>query len=202
MRAARLLPLLFLLVFIVPLATHAAWWSMQGMAEDWRRADWSSAKLLPAASTVPEATVHVFAARVGRPCWRNGIGVTADHCPRDLQNPVAEQGPLSRRGPVGLEKAAERNGRNIDSRQTAHSDSAGGTRVDFEQMGNTRNVLTELDINDAVERVKRHEPSRSLTYLGDVGQQLPACRPGLSPYNYRKHSAVPGCDVNAVLMTG
>jgi len=74
MHAARLLPLLFLLVFIVPLATHAAWWSIQGNAEDWRRADWSSAKLLPAASTEPEATVHVFAARVGR--WR---GVFAHH---------------------------------------------------------------------------------------------------------------------------
>lgn len=74
MRAARLVPLLFLLLFVLPLATHAAWWSMQVNADDWRRADWSSAKLLPAASTEPEATVHIFAARVGR--WR---GVFAHH---------------------------------------------------------------------------------------------------------------------------
>ncbi|KQU50332.1 hypothetical protein ASG72_17055 [Bosea sp. Leaf344] len=66
--------LVFALLFLLPLATHAAWWLYRPLAEDWRRADWSSAKLLPAAATEPEATVHVFAARVGR--WR---GVFAHH---------------------------------------------------------------------------------------------------------------------------
>ena len=46
----------------------------QPLAPDWRRADWSSAELLPAAGIEPDATVHVFAARVGR--WR---GVFAHH---------------------------------------------------------------------------------------------------------------------------
>ena len=42
--------ILFVLVlFILPLATHAAWWALRdGGAEDWSRADWSRAGLLPA----------------------------------------------------------------------------------------------------------------------------------------------------------
>ncbi|AMJ63385.1 hypothetical protein AXW83_01845 [Bosea sp. PAMC 26642] len=74
MRIARRILLLFTVLFLLPVATHAAWWSMQSNASDWRGADWSSAKLLPAATIEPEATVHVFAARVGR--WR---GVFAHH---------------------------------------------------------------------------------------------------------------------------
>lgn len=70
----RRLLLLFCVLFLLPLATHAAWWSWQPLAADWRRADWSSASLLPAAATESEATIHVFAARVGR--WR---GVFAHH---------------------------------------------------------------------------------------------------------------------------
>ncbi|MGO4738083.1 DUF3750 domain-containing protein [Bosea sp. 2KB_26] len=65
---------LFIVLFLLPVATHAAWWQWQPLAADWRRADWSSARLLPAAATVPEATIHVFAARVGR--WR---GIFAHH---------------------------------------------------------------------------------------------------------------------------
>lgn len=74
MRHLRRFLLFFLIVFLVPVATHAAWWSMQTKADTWVRADWSSAKLLPAASIEPEATVHVFAARIGR--WR---GIFAHH---------------------------------------------------------------------------------------------------------------------------
>ena len=74
MRLTRRLLLAFLLLFLLPLGTHAAWWYAQPLAQDGRRPDWSSARLLPAASTEPEATVHVLAARVGR--WR---GVFAHH---------------------------------------------------------------------------------------------------------------------------
>ncbi len=74
MRFTRRFLLLFSVLFLLPVATHAAWWSWQPNAADWRGADWSSAKLLPAAAIEPEATVHVFAARVGR--WR---GVFAHH---------------------------------------------------------------------------------------------------------------------------
>ncbi|MGO4284171.1 DUF3750 domain-containing protein [Bosea sp. TAB14] len=74
MRLFRRFLLFFVLAFLLPLATHAGWWVWQTHAPDWRRADWSSAKLLPAASVDPEATVHIFAARVGR--WR---GIFAHH---------------------------------------------------------------------------------------------------------------------------
>lgn len=71
MRHARRLLVLFTLLFLAPVASHAAWWYWQPLAQDWRRADWSSARLLPAAAIEPEATVHVFAARVGR--WRGAF---------------------------------------------------------------------------------------------------------------------------------
>lgn len=74
MRPLRRFLLFLSLAFLLPVASHAAWWSWQPNAPDWRRADWTSAKLLPAAATEPEATVHVFAARVGR--WR---GIFAHH---------------------------------------------------------------------------------------------------------------------------
>ena len=66
--------LALLLVFFLPLATHAAWRYVRGWPESWGAADWSSSGLLPPAEAEPEATVRVFAARVGR--WR---GIFAHH---------------------------------------------------------------------------------------------------------------------------
>ncbi|WP_043539759.1 DUF3750 domain-containing protein, partial [Salinarimonas rosea] len=67
---------LVLLLFVLPLGTHAAWWmSRDAMPTRWSTADWSSAGLLPAdARAAPQALVRVYAARTGR--WR---GVFAHH---------------------------------------------------------------------------------------------------------------------------
>lgn len=66
--------LLFAVLFLLPAATHAVWWTSQPRAPAWNRADWSASNILPAPSAEPEATVHVLAARVGR--WR---GIFAHH---------------------------------------------------------------------------------------------------------------------------
>ena len=67
--------LAFLVLFILPLATHAAWWMCRGdLGPDWGRADWSSAKLLPEARGHEEALIRIYAARTGR--WR---GIVAHH---------------------------------------------------------------------------------------------------------------------------
>jgi hypothetical protein len=74
MRPTHLL-LAFLLVFVLPLATHAAWWMNRGdLAPSWSRADWSSTRLLPEASAHPEAVIRIYAARTGR--WK---GIFAHH---------------------------------------------------------------------------------------------------------------------------
>jgi hypothetical protein len=71
---ARLL-LLFLLLFILPLVTHAIWYAMRDdLAPSWASADWSSAKLLPDPARAPEALVRIYAARTGR--WK---GIVAHH---------------------------------------------------------------------------------------------------------------------------
>ncbi|WP_372422868.1 DUF3750 domain-containing protein [Salinarimonas chemoclinalis] len=78
-RAVRLLVgalALVLLLFVMPLATHAVWWmSRDAIPARWSAADWSSAGLLPAdARAAPQALVRVYAARTGR--WR---GIVAHH---------------------------------------------------------------------------------------------------------------------------
>ncbi|GAB6845217.1 hypothetical protein HNR00_004815 [Methylorubrum rhodinum] len=73
--ATFVLLVVLVLAFLLPLATHALWWSAKGgRAESWSSADWSSAGILPPASAAPEAMVRVYAARVGR--WR---GIFAHH---------------------------------------------------------------------------------------------------------------------------
>lgn len=74
MTFARML-LAILVLFILPLATHAAWWAYRDeLGPDWSRADWSSAKLLPAPESRPEALIRIYAARTGR--WK---GIFAHH---------------------------------------------------------------------------------------------------------------------------
>lgn len=71
----RRLLLAILLVFLLPLATHAAWWATRtDVAADWSRADWTSAGILPVASVHPEAAIRIYAARTGR--WK---GIFAHH---------------------------------------------------------------------------------------------------------------------------
>jgi hypothetical protein len=64
----------FALLFLTPLALHAAWWLSHEPALAWHEADWSSANLLPAARAQPKALLHVYAARTGH--WK---GIFAHH---------------------------------------------------------------------------------------------------------------------------
>ncbi len=74
MTLARCLSFAFLVCFLIPVATHAAWWLSRTDNGEWYRADWSSAALLPSARLERQATVHILSARVGR--WR---GIFAQH---------------------------------------------------------------------------------------------------------------------------
>lgn len=66
--------LLFTLVFLLPLATHAAWWMTHDHPASFAEADWSASGVLPDAKREPEAVVHVLAGRTGR--WK---GIFAHH---------------------------------------------------------------------------------------------------------------------------
>ena len=70
----RSLWLILLVLFLIPLATHAIWWQLQDHPRSWSEANWSSAGLLRAASASPDAVVHVMAGRTGR--WK---GIFAHH---------------------------------------------------------------------------------------------------------------------------
>jgi hypothetical protein len=70
----RSMLVVFLVVFILPLAAHAVWFTSQDRPQSWSSANWGSSGLLPPPAAKPEAMVHVYAARVGR--WR---GIFAHH---------------------------------------------------------------------------------------------------------------------------
>lgn len=70
----RMIVLALVALFLLPVATHGLWWQMQGHPRSYAYADWSSAGVLPAAGSVPDAIVHVMAGRTGR--WK---GIFAHH---------------------------------------------------------------------------------------------------------------------------
>lgn len=70
----RFMGQILLFAFLLPLATHAAWWLSQEHPRSYAVADWSSADVLPRPNAVPEAVVHVLAGRTGR--WK---GIFAHH---------------------------------------------------------------------------------------------------------------------------
>ncbi len=70
----RLISLVVLLVFLVPLAISATIYAVRNRNVEWRTADRSSAGLLPPAGRSPQAVVRVFSARTVS--WR---GIVATH---------------------------------------------------------------------------------------------------------------------------
>lgn len=74
MRPIRRLLLLFAVLFFVPLATHAAWWTSHEHPASFADADWSASGVLTPAREEADAVVHVLAGRTGR--WK---GIFAHH---------------------------------------------------------------------------------------------------------------------------
>ena len=70
----RSLALGALLLFLLPLVTHGAWWLTRDHPRSWAHANWSSAGILKPAPFEREAVVHVMAGRTGR--WK---GIFAHH---------------------------------------------------------------------------------------------------------------------------
>jgi hypothetical protein len=73
-RISAWLGLYIFLAVVLPIAAGAALSLSRGWAESWSTADWGSSRLLPEASTVPEAKVLILAARTGR--WKS---IFAEH---------------------------------------------------------------------------------------------------------------------------
>jgi uncharacterized protein DUF3750 len=60
-------------LFLLPLATHAALYSLEDRPSGWRSANWGSVGMLQDAGADPEARVLVFAGRTGR--WKGVFSV-------------------------------------------------------------------------------------------------------------------------------
>jgi Protein of unknown function (DUF3750) len=73
-RGTKLLAVLFVLVYIVPVVASAALYYFGGNYVDWRSADRSSTGLLPSAADNPQPAVRIFSARTVS--WR---GIVASH---------------------------------------------------------------------------------------------------------------------------
>lgn len=65
LQTLKLLLALFVLVFLLPVGTTAAWWSVQDRPGSWRSANWTSSGLLPPAGEAEDAAIYVLAARTG-----------------------------------------------------------------------------------------------------------------------------------------
>jgi|GEM_PF-2966299 len=61
----RRLMLAFGLCFLLPVAASALWWTTLDRPGGWRAADWGASGILPAAAALPDAAIHVMAARTG-----------------------------------------------------------------------------------------------------------------------------------------
>lgn len=53
------------LLFLLPSAASAIWWSQQDRPASWRAADWGPSSVLPPATDIPDPTIHIMAARTG-----------------------------------------------------------------------------------------------------------------------------------------
>jgi hypothetical protein len=61
----KLISVLLLSLFLVPLAARAAYFAIEDRPRSWRDADWSSVGMLPRASAHPEARLLVLSGRTG-----------------------------------------------------------------------------------------------------------------------------------------
>lgn len=61
----KLLTILLLALFLLPIAARAAWYALEDRPRSWRDADWSSTGMLPKASDYPQARLLVLSGRTG-----------------------------------------------------------------------------------------------------------------------------------------
>ena len=108
-RRVNTIVLIFLALFLVPLAAHAALSLIEQRAPSWREADWSSTGTLPRASAHPAARILVMSARAGR--WK---GIFAVHSWIVLK--PANAGAWSRYDVVGWGSPVRTNGWAPDGR--------------------------------------------------------------------------------------
>lgn len=122
--------ILFILVlFVAPSLTHLAIWAATDRPASWHEADWSSAKILPPAFTIPEAKIYVMSARTG------GLkGAISKHSWIVLKKSNAEQ--FDRYDVVGWGKPVRRNAYPSDGKWYSNE-----PEIQFEATGKTAAIL-------------------------------------------------------------
>ena len=164
------------LVFFLPLLSHALWWQLGDHPRTWADANWSSSGILPSAADAPGAVVYVLAGRTGR--WK---GIFAHH----TWIVVKEQGAdrYTRFEVVGWGNALRVDGQSADGRW----------------YGNVPQILLTLNGTDATSAIPaiRHAVStypfagrgaytvwpgpNSNTFVASVARMVPALAPALLP---------------------
>lgn len=168
--------LAIVLLFLVPLVTHAAWWQLGDHPRSWAEASWASAGMLPAATDEPDAVVHVLAGRTGR--WK---GIFAHHSWIVVKPKGASR--YTRYEVVGWGKALR-----VDN-----------YAADGRWYGNTPQILVSLRgaeaerVIPAIRRAVADYPHagagsytiwpgpNSNTFVASVARQVPALAPALLP---------------------
>ncbi len=165
---ARRLWLCFLLVFLVPLATHAAWQFHRGWPRSWNGADWSSTGDLPPAAAKPEAMLRIYAARVGN--WR---GIFAHHTWIVVKDPGAPR--YRRYDVVGWGRPVRENGWAPDARWYS----------------NQPELLAAIEGPEAAEMILRVDQAIARYPFDDYGRYSAWPGPNSNSFTQHVRAAVP-----------
>lgn len=179
--------LLFCVLFLLPLATHALWYRYQGWPDSWSHADWSSARLLPEASADPQAVVYVMGARVGS--WR---GIFAHHTWVVVKDEGAAR--YTRYDVVGWGTPIRTNVREVDGRWY------GNTPVILMALRGDAAKAAIPKVRQAVQdypfagvgTYKAWPGPNSNTFVAYIAEQVPELAPGLLPTALGKDFRKPG----------
>ncbi len=166
----------FLVLFVLPLATHAVWWGTHNSAWNWSSSNWSSSGILPPPAADRQAVVHILAGRTGG--WK---GAFAHHTWIVLKPAGASR--YTRYDVVGW-------GRPIRVDNWA---------PDGRWYSNTPSILVTLKGEEAAAAISRIEGAvadypffapgsyrawpgpNSNTFISHIAREVPALAPGLLP---------------------
>lgn len=179
--------LAFLILFLLPIASHAAWEWYRGWPETWVGADWSSARLLPTADKEPDAVVHVLAARVGR--WR---GIFAHHTWIVLKQTGAQR--YTRYDVVGWGQPVRQDSRDPDARWYGNEPmvllTLRGTEAEA-AIPQVQKAVTDYPYRGAG-TYNAYPGPNSNTFIGWIATDVPALAPALLPTAIGKDFRSPG----------
>lgn len=175
-RLVRRMLKVLLYLFLIPLLAHAAWWTWNNTAWNWRSANWSPTGILKPAAADPDAAVYVLAGRTGG--WK---GIFAHHT--WIVTKVAGAPRYTRYDVVGWGRPVRTDHLSPDSHWYSNAPSvvasirgADATRA----IADIERAVAAYPFSDAGS-YKAWPGPNSNTFIAYLAREVPALAPGLLP---------------------